>query len=325
MPTDAPVVHLAGLRKTYGATVAVDGVDLAIAAGEVVALLGPNGAGKSTTVDLLLGLTRPDAGSAHLFGRTPREATSKGRVGAMLQNGGLLPGLTVRELVDMMCHLYAEPQPVDTVLARAGITDVADRRTDQLSGGQAQRVRFALALAPDPDLLVLDEPTAAMDVESRRGFWASTRAWAAGGGTVVFATHYLEEADAFADRIVLLRAGSVVADGPTGEIKALAGGRTIRATVVDRAVRASLGALPGVAAVEYHGDTVVLSCPDSDTALRALLAGCPDARDIEVSGAGLEEAFVALTASGSAAASATGSQVDDQPVPHARPEKELSA
>jgi ABC-2 type transport system ATP-binding protein len=309
--TDAPAVHLAGLRKTYGATVAVDGVDLTIRSGEVVALLGPNGAGKSTTVDLLLGLSRPDAGTASLFGGPPRQATSGGRVGAMLQSGGLVPSLTVRELVEMMCHLYPDPQPVETVLTRAGIADIGDRRTDQLSGGQAQRVRFALALAPDPDLLVLDEPTAAMDVESRRAFWASTRAWAAGGGTVVFATHYLEEADAFADRIVLLRRGQVVADGPTGQIKALAGGRTIRATVTDHDLRQSLEGLPGVGGVEFHGDTVLLSCPDSDTALRALLAHCPDARDIEVSGAGLEDAFVALTSGDTTRTSAS--------------EKELSA
>lgn len=315
MPNDAPAVQLSGLRKAYGATLAVDGVDLSIASGEVVALLGPNGAGKSTTVDLLLGLTRPDAGTARLFGGAPRAASSSGRVGAMLQNGGLLPGLTVRELVDMMCHLYPDPQPVDTVLERAGIADIGGRRTDALSGGQAQRVRFALALAPDPDLLVLDEPTAAMDVESRRAFWASTRNWAAGGGTVVFATHYLEEADAFADRIVLLRRGAVTADGPTGEIKALAGGRTIRATVPDRDAHAGLGALPGVAAVEFHGETVVLACPDSDTALRALLAACPGARDIEVSGAGLEEAFLALTGA---------DRPTESTVPTARTEKELS-
>jgi ABC-2 type transport system ATP-binding protein len=184
---------------------------------------------------------------------------------------------------------------VDAVLERAGITDIAGRRTNQLSGGQAQRVRFALALAPGPDLLVLDEPTAAMDVVSRRAFWASTRAWAAEGGTVLFATHYLEEADAFADRIVLLRRGAVVADGSTGEIKALAGGRTIRATIADPTARLGLDELPGVAAVEVHGDSVALACPDSDVALRALLDRCPGAKDIEVSGAGLEDAFLALT------------------------------
>jgi ABC-2 type transport system ATP-binding protein len=329
----APVVQLSGLRKSYGTTLAVDGLDLTIASGEVVALLGPNGAGKSTTVDMLLGLIRPDAGTANLFGGSPRSASSAGRVGAMLQNGGLLPGLTVGELVDMMCHLYPDPQPVDTVLTRAGITDIADRRTDALSGGQAQRVRFALALAPDPDLLVLDEPTAAMDVESRRAFWASTRTWAAGGGTVVFATHYLEEADAFADRIVLLRRGSVIADGPTGEIKAMAGGRTIRATIpsdaAHRDARTGLDQLPGVAAVEFHGDTVVLACPDSDTALRALLAACPGARDIEVSGAGLEEAFLALTGTSAPADGSsdnTPDRITDSPAERTadRSEKELS-
>ena len=291
-----PAVHLDGLHKSYGTTKAVDGLDLTIAPGEVVALLGPNGAGKSTAIDLLLGLSRPDAGTATLYGRNPRDAAGRGQVGAMLQAGGLLPDLTVRELVGLMCHLYPDPQRADTVLERAGITDIADRRTNQLSGGQAQRVRFALALAPDPDLLVLDEPTAAMDVESRRAFWASTRAWAAGGGTVLFATHYLEEADAFADRIVLLRRGTVVADGSTGEIKALAGGRSIRVTLPDRSPD-ELAGLPGVAGVEVHGETVLLACPDSDIALRALLARYPDARDVEVSGVGLEAAFLALTGS----------------------------
>jgi ABC-2 type transport system ATP-binding protein len=297
MPTSPhvdAVVRLDGLHKSYGSTKAVNGLDLAIAPGEVVALLGPNGAGKSTAIDLLLGLSRPDSGTASLFGRSPRDAAARGQVGAMLQAGGLLPDLTVRELVELMCHLYPDPQPTDRVLDRAGITDIAGRKTNELSGGQAQRVRFALALAPDPELLVLDEPTAAMDVESRRAFWVSTRAWAADGGTVLFATHYLEEADAFADRIVLMRSGAVVADGSTGEIKALAGGRTIRATISGRGPD-ELADLPGVAAVEVHGETVLLACPDSDTALRALLSRCPDARDIEVSAAGLEEAFLALT------------------------------
>jgi ABC-2 type transport system ATP-binding protein len=305
--TRAPVVRLDGLRKRFGTIQAVDGVDLTIASGEVVALLGPNGAGKSTTVDLLLGLLRADSGSASLFGTTPRQACSTGRVGAMLQSGGLVPDLTVREVVDLMCHLHPDPQPVQCVLERAGIADLADQRTNRLSGGQAQRVRFALALAPDPDLLVLDEPTAAMDVESRRAFWRSTHAWAAGGGTVLFATHYLEEADAFADRIVLLRRGRVVADGPTGEIKSLAGGRTIRATFGDGPGAVPdpdrLASLPGVAAVGVHGASVTLTCPDSDTALRAMLAQFPQAHDVEVSGAGLEEAFLALTSAGADAAS----------------------
>ncbi|EFC80806.1 ABC transporter ATP-binding protein [Parafrankia sp. EUN1f] len=298
MTSEPPAsVRLSGLRKMYGAVRAVDGVDLAVDAGEIVALLGPNGAGKSTTIDMLLGLTRPDEGAVTLFGLGPRQACAAGRVGAMLQNGGLLPGVSVGRMLRDVASLYPRALPVDEVLDRAGVTDLAGSRTDRLSGGQRQRVRFALALLPDPDLIVLDEPTAAMDVESRRAFWAAMRAWAAGGRTVLFATHYLEEADDFADRIVLLRRGRVIADGPTSEVKALVGGRTIRATVrgLDVSALDELRRLPGVARAERRGDVVSLACPDSDRALRALLAAWPDACDIEIVGAGLEDAFIALT------------------------------
>ncbi|MCM3882274.1 ABC transporter ATP-binding protein [Frankia sp. R82] len=296
-PVAAPSVALRGLRKRYGSVQAVDGVDLTIAAGEIVALLGPNGAGKSTTIDLLLGLSRPDTGEVRLFGRSPRQACVAGRVGAMLQNGGLLPEITIERMLASVRGLYPTALSVDDVLARAGIAELAGSRTDRLSGGQRQRVRFALALLPDPDLIVLDEPTAAMDVESRRAFWSSMRAWAATGRTVLFATHYLEEADDFADRIVLLRRGQVIADGPTTEVKALVGGRTIRATLrgLDAATLSALAGLPGVARVEHRGESIALTCPDSDAALRALLAGFPRVEDIEVVGAGLEDAFVALT------------------------------
>jgi ABC-2 type transport system ATP-binding protein len=212
----------------------------------------------------------------------------------MLQSGGLISEVTVRELLVLAASLYPAPMPVDEVLERADLTELADRRTTKLSGGQTQRVRFALALVPDPELLVLDEPTAAMDVETRRRFWASMRQLAAAGRTVLFATHYLDEADEYADRIVLMAEGRVVADGPATAIKAVVGGRTIRATLpgVPDGV---LAALPGVGAVERHGDAVRLTCTDSDLALRALLAGYPDARDLEVGGADLEDAFVALT------------------------------
>ncbi|MCK9924774.1 ABC transporter ATP-binding protein [Frankia sp. AgPm24] len=293
----ASSVALRGVRKRYGGVQAVDGVDLTIAAGEIVALLGPNGAGKSTTIDMLLGLTRPDDGEVRLFDRSPRQACVAGRVGAMLQNGGLLPEITVGRMLASVRDLYPNALTVDDVLARAGVTDLAGARTDRLSGGQRQRIRFALALLPDPDLIVLDEPTAAMDVESRRAFWSSMRAWAATGRTVLFATHYLEEADDFADRIVLLRRGRVIADGPTTEVKALVGGRGIRATLpgLDAAALSALAALPGVARVEHRGESIALTCPDSDSALRALLTAFPTARDLEVVGAGLEDAFVALT------------------------------
>jgi ABC-2 type transport system ATP-binding protein len=287
-------IRTRGLMKSYGAVRAVNGVDLDIVAGETVALLGPNGAGKSTTIDILLGLGRPDAGEVTVFGRPPAEAARSGLVGAMLQSGGLLGFLTVRELVALTASFYRAPMPVDEVLQRAGIADIAKRQTQALSGGQSQRVRFALALVPNPDLLVLDEPTVGMDVESRRAFWASMREFAAGGRTILFATHYLEEADAFADRVVLMARGRIVADGPATAVKAVVGGRTIRCTLPG-ANPDRLRALPTVTAVEVRGEAVTIRATDSDAALRALLAEFPAARDVEVAGADLEDAFVALT------------------------------
>jgi ABC-2 type transport system ATP-binding protein len=291
-------IRLAGLVKTFkspqGPVQAVRGVDIAIAPGETLALLGPNGAGKSTTIDMLLGLTEPDAGTVSLFGGTPEEAIADGRVGAMLQAGGLLRELSVRELIAMMASLYPRPLDVDEVLDLTGLTDTAQQRTEKLSGGQAQRVRFAVALVSNPDLLVLDEPTVAMDVEGRHAFWATMREFASRGKTIVFATHYLEEADDFADRVVLMARGRIVADGPPTEIKARVGSRTIRATLPHADVQ-ELRGLPGVATAERRGDAVELRCSDSDAAIRALLAREPGASDIEISGAGLEEAFLRLT------------------------------
>lgn len=286
-------VVLAGLEKSYGPVRAVRGVDVAIAPGETVAILGPNGAGKSTTIDMMLGLARPDAGTVSVFGLPPSQAVASGRVGGMLQIGSLLEYLSVRELVRMVASFYPSPLRVDEVLAATGTSAFASQRTTTLSGGQTQRVRFALALVGDPDLLVLDEPTAALDVEARRDFWSAMRSVASRGKTVVFATHYLEEADAYADRIVLMARGRIVADGPATEIKAKVGGRTIRATLPDTPLD-SVASLPGVTNADRRGEAVVLSCNDSDAALRALLAGYPAARDIEVRGAGLEEAFIQL-------------------------------
>jgi ABC-2 type transport system ATP-binding protein len=288
-------IVLSRLSKSYGNVRAVRSLDLVIAPGETVALLGPNGAGKTTTIDMVLGLTRPDSGSVSLFGMSPAQAVAAGVIGGMLQTGSLIEQLTVRELVTMVASLYPHPLGVDEVLQLTGTAEFADRLSTRLSGGQTARVRFAIALVADPDLLLLDEPTAAMDVESRREFWATMRAVAARGKTVIFATHYLEEADAFADRIVLMARGEVVADGPATEIKARVGGRTIRATLPGTGV-AQLAALPGVTNAERHGDVVILTCADSDAALRALLGLFPAARDIEVHGSGLEEAFLALTA-----------------------------
>ena len=298
---DAPVatgIELRGLVKAFkspdGVVQAVRGVDVSIAPGETLALLGPNGAGKSTTIDMLLGLTQPDVGTVSLFGLTPAEAIRTGRVGAMLQTGGLLRDLSVRELIDMMRSLHDDPLDTDHVLEVVGIRSIAERRTQSLSGGETQRVRFAIAMVSDPDLLVLDEPTVAMDVEGRTAFWATMRGYAAGGKTVVFATHYLEEADAYADRAVLMARGRIVADGPTTELKAMVGLRTIRATLPGADLQ-EIERLPGVTRAERRGEAVVLTCSDSDAAIRALLAAFGDARDIEISGAGLEEAFLELT------------------------------
>jgi ABC-2 type transport system ATP-binding protein len=296
-------IQVQGLTKSFhtpqGPVHAVRGIDLDIAPGETVALLGPNGAGKTTTIDMLLGLLAPDSGSIALFGMTPPQAIAAGAIGAMLQTGGVIQDLSVREILTMLASLYPHPLGVDEVIALAGIGDLAGRKTTKLSGGQTQRLRFAIGLISNPDLLVLDEPTVAMDVESRRDFWATMRSFAAGGKTVVFATHYLDEADAYADRIILMAQGRIVADGPATEIKATVGLRTIRATLPGADVVA-LAALPGVTNVDTRGDAVILNCADSDTALRALLPAYPAARDIEVTGAGLEEAFLQLTSEVSA-------------------------
>jgi len=288
-------IVLSGLVKSFGPVHAVRGVDIEIGPGETVALLGPNGAGKSTTIDLLLGLARPDAGTVSIFGQTPAEAIKAGAIGAMLQTGALIRDLSVKELIIMVASLYPHPLDVADVMRLAGIEDIADRRTHKLSGGQTQRVRFAIALVADAELLVLDEPTVALDVEGRHEFWTAMRGFAARGKTVVFATHYLEEADAYADRIILMADGRIVADGPATEIKSKVGLHTIRATL-EGVELATLQALPGVSSADRHGEAITLSCTNSDIALRALLGQFPAARDIEVRGAGLEEAFLELTA-----------------------------
>jgi ABC-2 type transport system ATP-binding protein len=290
-------ITLTGLTKSYGDVKAVRGIDLSITPGHSLALLGPNGAGKTTTIDMMLGLIRPDSGSISLFGATPTEAVDAGVVGGMLQTGSLPQYLSVRELVSMMASLYPHPLEVEDVLRSTGTLEIAERPTTKLSGGQTQRVRMAIALIADPDLLVLDEPTAALDVEGRRDFWTAIRAVAARGKTIIFATHYLEEADTYADRIVLMARGRIVADGPPTEIKARVGGRTIRATLPGIEVSA-LQAIAGVTKAEQRGGGFVLTCIDarsSDAALRTLLSEYPEARDIEVHGAGLEEAFLDLT------------------------------
>jgi ABC-2 type transport system ATP-binding protein len=307
MDGQAREIRLQGLVKSFkgphGPIEAVRGVDLEIAIGETVALLGPNGAGKSTTIDMLLGLLEPDAGAVSVFGRSPSDAVAAGAVGAMLQTGSLIRDLTVRELVSMMAALYPDPLGVPEVLELTGTDEFANQRTQKLSGGQTQRVRAAVALVSNPELLVLDEPTVALDVEGRNAFWRVMREFAARGKTILFATHYLEEADAYADRAVLMAHGRLVADGPTNEIKAMVGSRTIRTTLPGAELDALAG-LPGVSGAERRGEAVVLACADSDAAIRALLASYPQARDIEINAAGLEQAFLELTGDAVAAAPA---------------------
>jgi ABC-2 type transport system ATP-binding protein len=286
-------VSLTGIHKSFRAVQAVRGLDIQIESGEIVAILGPNGAGKTTTIDMILGLSQPTRGEVSVYGIQPRQAIGRGLVSAVMQTGGLLKDLTVAETVEYTASLFARTQDVREVLNRAGISGIGDRRVGKCSGGEQQRLRFALALLPDPELLVLDEPTTGMDVEGRRSFWSAIRKDAEQGRTVLFATHYLEEADAYADRIILLRHGLIVADGTASEIKAMAAGRTVRATLPDPS-EAALQALPGVDSVEVRGETVLIHTNDSDAAARYLLTQT-SARDLEIAARGIEEAFLALT------------------------------
>ncbi|THG33322.1 ABC transporter ATP-binding protein [Naasia lichenicola] len=295
-------VHAVGLTKRYGRVTAVGGIDLTVQPGEVVAFLGPNGAGKTTTIDMLLGLAKPDAGSVQVYGQSPRSAIAHGLVSAVMQTGGLLEDITVRETVQLTASLFPNSRPADEVLKRAGILDIGDRNVKKCSGGQKQRLRFAMALLSDPGLLILDEPTTGMDVEGRRDFWNAIREDAKSGRTVIFATHYLEEADAYADRIILVRRGRIVADGTAAAIKNLASGRTIRASLPN-ADEAALRAIVGVNSVEVRQDSVLVRAGDSDAVARYLLTQT-SAKDVEITSHNLEDAFLALTSDDAAADSA---------------------
>ena len=291
----APALDIRGLTVRYGDAVAVDDLSLTIPRGQTVALLGPNGAGKSTTVNAVLGLLTPTAGEVEVLGRKPHDAVRAGSVGAMLQHGGLPSEARVGEVIDLVRRSFGRAGgealwPLDDLVVTAGIEGLLGRPVDALSGGQRQRVLLALALAGAPPLLLLDEPTSAMDVEGRRAFWTTMRGLAARGHTVVFATHHLDEADAVADRVVVVAEGRVVADGTTAEVKAGVGGRTISFTAdPDR----DLDGVPAVTAVTRQGGTVTLATADADVTLRALLAdgGLPD---LEVRGATLEDAVISL-------------------------------
>ncbi|HEY5628789.1 MAG TPA: ABC transporter ATP-binding protein [Candidatus Limnocylindrales bacterium] len=297
LPTAGPTaVAFDHVSRSFGATTALDDVRLEIGVGETVALLGPNGAGKSTAIGIMLGLLDPSGGTARTLGLAPGQAVRSGRVGAMLQSATLPAGTRVGELVDLARALYPAPLSRQSILERAGLGDLAGRRVDRLSGGEAQRVRFALAIAGDPDLVFLDEPTVAMDVESRRAFWGDMRRSATEGRTILFATHYLDEADGVADRIIVLDHGRVVANGSPSALKAGVAERTVRFASADAAADdAALRSLPGVTSLTRRGETVSLVCADADAAVRALVRHGVDFRHLEVTGADLDAAFLALT------------------------------
>ena len=294
MREDQIVAQLAGVTKKYGQVTALDDVGLALEAGRVTAVLGPNGAGKTTAVKLLLGLTRPTTGTVRLFGGDPTEPWNRRRTGVMLQIAKVPETLTVREHVHLFSSYYPAPMPVEAAIAAAGLTDVADRRFGALSGGQRQRVQFALAICGNPDLLFLDEPTTGMDVESRRGFWQQVRALASAGRSILLTTHYLEEADALADRVVLLRGGRIVADGTAAEIKSRAASRRVRC--VTSLAESEIRSMPGVRSVRRDGVFTEILTAEAERVTRDLLVRDASLSGLEVTGAGLEEAFLTLTA-----------------------------
>jgi ABC-2 type transport system ATP-binding protein len=294
MNQPGPAIAFVGITKRYGPVLALDEVSFTIMPGEMVALLGPNGAGKSTTVDVLLGLRQPDSGTARVLGQAPQRATGSGRVGAMLQSGSLPDRALVSEVVELARRLYKSPHTLASLLELAGLTDLAGRRTDRLSGGQARRVQLAVALAGDPEMLFLDEPTTGLDVASRRLFWDGVRRAAAAGTTVLFATHYLEEADANASRVLVLAGGRLVADGGPAAIKARLGERIIRASMHPAAISV-LRALPGVLAATVEGTEVELRTSDPDVTLEGMYHCGARVRGLRLDGGSLEDALIQLT------------------------------
>lgn len=289
----AIVARLEGVRKNYGDVQALRGVEFNVHCGEVLALLGPNGAGKTTAVKLLLGLIPPNAGKVRVFGGDPTNPENRMRAGAMLQVGRVPETLRVREHIDLFSSYYPKPMPLAEVLAATGLEKLGDRRFGDLSGGQRQRVLFALAICGDPDLLFLDEPTVGLDVEARRLLWNEIRNLVARGKTVMLTTHYLQEADALADRVVVINQGQIIAEGTPAEIKAQTSGRRIRC--ITTLNYASLLQIPGVTEVRQDREAIEIHAGQAESVVRELLARDPSLSGLEITSAGLEEAFLALT------------------------------
>lgn len=293
-------IEARGLTKTFGKVRAVDDIDISIERGQVVALLGPNGAGKTTALDMILGLTTPTSGSLEVLDGSPNDAVRAGRISALLQTGGLLADLSVRDTVRYIAATYPNPAPIDEVLERTGLTEIASRRVSKCSGGEQQRLKFALALLAEPDILVLDEPTTGMDVSARRKFWDTMHAEATSGRTVIFATHYLNEAEEFADRIILMNRGKIAADGSMEDVRAIAGMRHVRCKVAggpgrgEELVGVVTSSIPGTTA-SFDGETFHATTPNSDDVARLVLAQA-DVSDVTITDSSLEDAFITLTA-----------------------------
>ena len=284
--------RLAGVTKTYGAVTALAGIDVEVRAGETLALLGPNGAGKTTAIRIMLGLIRPTSGTVEVFGENPRKQAVRARIGTMLQVGQLPDALTVREHVELFSSYYPRPLPLGDSLEFAGLTGLENRRAEKLSGGQRRRLFFALAICGDPDILFLDEPTAALDVESRESLWARIDGFVARGRSVVLTTHDMAEAEALAQRITILSNGRVIADAPTREITSRVERQTIRCR--SSLALAAIRALPGIDAVSERNGELTLIARDGDAVVRALYGSDPHFQLFDVASAKLQDAFVAI-------------------------------
>lgn len=285
------VLELEDVTHRFGKVTALDGLSLQIRAGEVVAILGPNGAGKTTAINLLLGLLEPQSGTVSVFGGRPQKARS--RLGTMMQATGIPETLTVREHLELFASYYPSPLAVGATLQATGLTEVQDRLYGKLSGGQKQRLHLALALAGNPDVLFLDEPTTGLDVTTRRALWALVRDFISTGRTVVLTTHYLEEADALADRVIVLNRGKVVAEGTPDAIRERTAGRRLTAVTPFPVEQAQN--LPGVARASREGDTLELLLTRAEPATRALLDADPGLSGLNITTVGLDEAFISLT------------------------------
>lgn len=291
--TSAPLARLRGVRHHYGKTLALDGLDLALPAGQVLALLGPNGAGKTTAISLLLGLQRADAGTADLFGLPPQSLDARRRAGVMLQSAAVPDTLKVRELIDLTRAYYPQPRSVADLVALAGLDGLMERRYGQLSGGQQRRVQFALAVCGRPELLFLDEPTTGLDIDARQTLWKAIRELRAQGCAVLLTTHYLEEAEALADRVVVVNHGRVVAEGTVMQIRARVAQRRISCTSALPA--ALVQGWPGVQLAQRDGARLEVIAEAAEAVVRRLLAEDAALSDLEVQRAGLADAFLALT------------------------------